>query len=87
MSRTAQCRSCGAEIIWTVTDAGGKRMPVDAHATPNGNLALYFPDRGRGPVVSKTYGYHEADAEAPRYTSHFATCPKAAEHRKPRARA
>lgn len=28
-ARTTSCRSCGAAVIWIVTEAG-KRMPVDA---------------------------------------------------------
>lgn len=32
MSEPGKCRSCGADIIWTVTEAG-KRMPVDPDGT------------------------------------------------------
>jgi hypothetical protein len=36
----SECRSCGAEIVWVVTDSG-KRIPVDAETAtreiPNSN--------------------------------------------------
>ena len=59
----ANCRSCGAEIIWLKTKAG-KNMPVD----------LPHP------------GAIEADTvfDSDRHISHFARCPNADEHRKPR---
>ena len=28
-AKVQQCRSCGADVIWIITEAG-KRMPVDA---------------------------------------------------------
>lgn len=61
------CKSCGAEIIWTVTDKG-KRMPVDA--APEHRFTLVR----QGADMRAVY--------VPVYTSHFATCPHADEHRK-----
>lgn len=79
------CRSCGAAIRWAKTPAG-KRIPLDA-----------IPDRARGNVRLGFIGGEElaivlapgADLEAARidgdlFLSHFATCPKASEHRRPR---
>lgn len=71
------CRSCGAEIIWCVTESG-KRIPVDRAPSKIGNLELV--DQGNDPPLAKT-----ASAEAKwKFVSHFATCPHAAKHRKPR---
>jgi len=75
----AQCDSCQADIIWTVTASSGARMPVDYEPTPKGNIALR-PGPG-APIatvlsVAKQFGRKELR------TSHFATCPDAARHRK-----
>lgn len=70
------CRSCGAPITWAKTDKG-KAMPLDAEPTPAGNLEL---DGGRVRFVTP-----DANATTSRYTSHFATCPDAVSHRRPRA--
>jgi len=65
------CRSCGAPIIWAVTTTGAK-MPLDADPDPEG---LFVLERG--------VAVHVIDAKGvDRYTSHFATCPDAASHRK-----
>lgn len=69
---TSQCKSCGAPIIWCVTD-GGKSMPVDASPVPRGNLVLDLTTDP--PAVAVLSGY------ATGYVSHFATCPHAAKHR------
>lgn len=78
------CRSCGAQIIWAVTTSG-RRMPVDAAPVPNGNVALCpHPSPGHAPtahIVSPQAEAHQDD----RFTSHFATCPHADEHRTPRS--
>ena len=70
------CRTCGADIVWTVTDTG-KRMPVDAQPRGDGNLVLSTEDdvlRARAPGLF--------DADKPRYVSHFVICPDAAQHRR-----
>ena len=66
----AKCSSCGAAVIWTVTEAG-KRMPVDA--TPAGKVTVLVknPD-GSDTPVSRMRDH---------FVSHFATCPNAQSHR------
>lgn len=78
------CRSCGAPMVFVKT-IFGKRIPLDVE--PNmekGNVvvangvAIYIsgPKReGEARVVAERVGLRL-------YTSHFATCPDAAEHRK-----
>lgn len=74
------CRSCGAEVIWTVTKTG-KKMPVDAKPDPDGKLIVWKNDAG-------VHARYEDDAPAfvqnrpSRFTSHFATCPQAQQHRR-----
>lgn len=79
---TGTCKSCGAAIIWATTRAG-RRMPLDKE-----------PDAGRGNVRLRSDGTADvlggdalteaSDCEEELYTSHFATCPGAAGHRKPK---
>lgn len=81
-----RCRSCGKEIVWVITFSG-KRMPVDAGAVS------FIADSGKeifvtsnGAVVHGTRiegGSGRPDVRTG-YISHFATCPNADQHRKPR---
>lgn len=77
---SAHCSSCDAEITWAIVAKSGKKMPVDALSTPDGNIVfLDVPDPSGTPLVA----YVSADVgAAPRYKSHFATCPDAGSHRR-----
>ena len=73
MTSIATCKSCGARIMWCITITG-KRMPVDARESPRGNLTLEpQPD---GELLARYVPPGEGT-----HSSHFATCPNAAEHR------
>lgn len=81
-----KCRSCGAEIRWAKTPAG-KAMPVDEKPAAGGNVALL--ERAGGPIAVVLDAAGNAPLEslqpspdAPRYLSHFATCPSAGLHRR-----
>jgi hypothetical protein len=67
------CRSCGAPIIWAITDRG-KRLPLDAMPNPAGNVRL---TGGNAIVLKKDDVY-----DGPRYMPHFATCKDADKWRK-----
>lgn len=79
------CRTCGAEIIWIRTLAG-KKMPCDAMA----DIVVKDPAAKGIYVDFSGLTFHARKAEptdtnAPRqyaWTSHFATCPQADQHRK-----
>ena len=71
----SECRSCGAPITWAITDQG-RRIPLDAKPNPAGNIRL---DLTHAHILTKSDNYN-----GPRYTSHFATCPNADKHRRPR---
>lgn len=81
----ASCSSCGADVIWCTTTKG-KSMPVDKEPVDTGNLIL---EHGAGvpkAIVVGDRGVFDLDdngggAPAPRYVSHFVTCPNAQEHR------
>lgn len=76
------CSSCPAQIIWARTAATGTPMPINAEPDPDGNLVLRpGPD---GPRALKRDAHLHFGATT--YTSHFATCPAAAAHRRPRNR-
>lgn len=80
----AVCISCGQIIVWAVTE-NGKSMPVER--CEGGNVVLLPPGDPRvGPIayVLKK-GERGVKSLQDRYVSHFATCPFAARHRKPRA--
>jgi len=71
------CRSCGALIVWAVTDSG-KKMPVDSEPHPEGNLTVWAQgDTWRVKVIQTTTRW-----DAPRFRPHFATCPDAQSWRK-----
>lgn len=86
---TERCRTCGAPIIWAVSEATGKLHPLDAEPPENGNLqitGLSHPEPGRRalPLV-RVLGPIETElAGEPLYLSHFATCPQADKHRSKR---
>lgn len=80
--KATSCRSCGAAIFFGSAGTG-KAMPLDATPDPVGR---YVIDRGGGTCVALRV-VTPADGAAPRYSSHFSTCPNAAQHRRaPRAR-
>lgn len=68
----ARCSSCGAEIIFAKT-AAGKPAPFNAATVKVTVLTRDLLDEEL--VVA---------GEAEGHVSHFATCPSAAAHRKPR---
>lgn len=82
----SDCRSCGAPIRWAVT-ATGKRIPLDPEPVDGGNVLLHEPIDG-GESIATVVGKAPAPSlfgdDAPRYVSHFATCPNADQHRHPR---
>lgn len=73
---SATCRSCEAPVFWIKTAATGKAMPLDATPNPDGNVVI----RGGLAHVLK-HGDLLVQGER-RFTSHFATCANAAQHRK-----
>jgi len=95
----ASCRSCRAPLVWALTETG-RKMPVDLQPVGSvgvliaeardGNLVLCFEvddlDRPRGPqLVLPATEEQRRDWKVPLWKSHFATCPKAAQHRRPRS--
>ena len=78
---STRCSSCGAPIVWAVTDAG-KRIPVDVATSARGNLAL-VSEWTQGGTVLRASVVKPGDVPLC-HLSHFATCVNAALHRRPR---
>ena len=70
------CRSCGDRIFWARTDQG-KKMPVNDEPDPAGNLLITPGPYPKATVVS--HGGRPPGTVL--YSSHFATCKHANEHR------
>ena len=79
------CKSCGARIIWCVTEQG-KRMPVDRQPSNDGTVHVFeCPEDGTdmcevlGDILKRELAREQGEFL---YKSHFATCPNAKQHRK-----
>ena len=69
MTEQAQCRSCGAPIIWIRHGTTGSLLPLDAAPVDNGNMQI-VDDK-----AVNIGGLFEPVADAPKYVNHFSTCP------------
>lgn len=66
------CRSCGTEVLWLTNQNTGRRAPIDAAPSPEGNIVV-DEERGVYRIVPR-----ESWALFPeRHLNHFVTCPQA----------
>ena len=79
--KTANCRTCGAEIVWARMPSG-KLSPFDAEPSSAGGWAL---GEAGGEVRAQRLERAAGRGE-PGHVSHFATCPQRDDHRRPRQR-
>lgn len=95
------CRSCGAEIIWAFTagrrdedeDRSSRRIPLDAKPIEKMTRGAFVLARGvelGEPVAIDANWFYAGRspmlARLPAlFITHFATCPNADRHRRPRA--
>lgn len=75
----ATCRSCGAPVVWALTD-NARRIPVDRDSVEGGNLYV-VPGDGHN-IRVRYLRQGDPPNEQAKYVSHFATCPNAKEHRR-----
>ncbi|WP_335936656.1 hypothetical protein [Streptomyces sp. PTD5-9] len=68
------CRRCRAPICWALTTANGRRQPVDAAPTADGNLAVTNGADGQLYVRSLTRAHPEPRPGEWRAMPHHATC-------------
>lgn len=87
--KTADCSSCGAKILWALTQAE-KRIPLDAQPIDDrtaGQRGLFMLVKRLDdaplawPVTIDTPDSFR-DLQAAIYQSHFAICPNAGAHRR-----
>lgn len=79
------CRSCGAPIIWAVTEAARRLIPIDAQPVQNGNIELISPSDPRESHIARVLGrLGKTRSLGPLHVSHFSTCPNAETHRRAR---
>lgn len=76
MADLVPCRSCRKPIFFALTEKG-HRMPIDPEPRMDGSLIV--TEEVDGPTCRAA----PLDFSGPRFLSHFATCPQAAQHRKP----
>lgn len=79
----AKCSSCHQEIRWAVTEATGRRMPLDPELVPNGNVLIVdrMTDGHETPIV-RVLKKGDPAPEGGAYVSHFSSCPQASRHRR-----
>lgn len=85
MAEKSKCRSCGAAVLWAITEKG-KRIPLDAEPNMKGNTMIeaetveengHMTERFVARIVSPLF-----DGSKPRYMPHHATCPDAKKWRR-----
>ena len=79
--RPAECRSCKAPMYWAIT-RDGKRIPMNALPDPAGGFVLTLKPNGE--LHAEAFDQVHHGSARRRYTSHFANCPNADEHRRGR---
>lgn len=72
----ARCRSCGAGVLWAVTELG-RRIPLDDQPTADGNVVVTDHADDGTPVVRVLTASDGVPSSPRRYLSHFVTCPQA----------
>lgn len=77
--KQSACRTCGAPIFWITTVPKGKKMPLDWEAVPGGKWVLEGDEEHARFIGGAQYA-------GDRYSSHFETCPDAAQHSKSKTR-
>jgi hypothetical protein len=77
----AQCKSCGADVLWVKLIPHNRLNPVNPTPTREGNIRMLGVRKAVARVLSKADLAEAALATEELYTSHFATCPNAKQHR------
>ena len=74
--KKANCKSCGAAILWAQTPKG-KWIPLDAEPSPEGQMFINCIGLAARLSAEELTAFLEN-----RYMPHHATCPNAASYRK-----
>lgn len=81
-ARPSVCGGCGAKVRFLPAEASGNPMPLDYDQHPDGNVVVV---NGQAKVLGKQ-ALAALDPDVPRFMPHHATCDKAGEYRRPKAR-
>lgn len=76
------CRTCKQPIRWAVT-TDHRRIPIDPEPADDGNLRLMYAQGERYPTALVIPAHQRAQYPE-LYRTHFAICPDADQHRRPR---
>ncbi len=76
---SSTCRTCRAPVLWATTEHG-RKMPLDLEPYTGPEPGGLFILRGELAVAVTAAAFDDE----PLYRSHFATCPQADQHRRPR---
>ncbi|WP_027500422.1 hypothetical protein [Rhodococcus sp. UNC363MFTsu5.1] len=79
-TRARFCTSCEAPIFFATTP-GDEQMPVEVEPRADGNVHVTFSDPPTARVVGRGQAEGMRAAGIQLYRSHFASCPKANQHR------
>lgn len=77
----SQCRSCGAEVLWVKLIPHNRLNPLNPTPTREGNIRMLGQRKAVARVLGKEDMATAKLASEELYTSHFATCPNAKQHR------
>lgn len=77
----ANCKSCGAEVLWVKLVPTNRLNPLNPTPTRAGNIRMLGTRKAVAKVLGKDDLATAALASEELYTSHFATCPNATKHR------
>jgi hypothetical protein len=72
----ALCRSCGADIVWTLS-VKGKRQPIDAEPVAGGTIRIFAGRPLTNRVVGAVIDLFDETDTGDRYQPHHMTCPTA----------
>lgn len=74
-----KCRWCRADILWLTNRSTGKPAPVDARPCEHGNLLVNASERKYAVIPASQRAAYAGQL----HMNHWATCEKAAAHKKP----
>lgn len=77
---TARCKSCDQDVKWVRMETGGRML---VNLPPEKRVVIH---KQMVDNIGQDARLEERGAVLDTYTSHFATCPKADEHRRGRER-